>query len=260
VAELVLAFRSQAKDELVQAVFACHERGVVVTDACDLYEAVTGRLPMWHVGDNWGAVLPLAHPGGRALFLAAKRLVDLVGAVCGISLLALMLPFIALAIELDQRGPIFYAQQRTGHRGAYFTIWKLRTMRIDAEGPGGAVWASIGDPRTTRVGRWLRRTHLDELPQLWNVMKGEMSLVGPRPERPEIDARLEQAMPFYRLRHAVKPGIAGWGAVNGSYVDNHAKALDRLEYDLYYIKHQSVGLDLQIIASAARRAVLLRGR
>jgi lipopolysaccharide/colanic/teichoic acid biosynthesis glycosyltransferase len=133
-------------------------------------------------------------------------------------------------------------------------------MNVDAELDNGPVWASPSDPRMTRVGRWLRRAHLDELPQLWNVLKGEMSLVGPRPERPEIDLRLEQIIPFYRLRLAVKPGIAGWGAVNGSYVDGDVKAVERLEYDLYYIKHQSLWLDLQIITSAAHRALTVRGR
>ncbi len=259
-AEIVLAFRGQAKPSLIKAVLACHERGLIVSNASDLYEAATGRLPIWHVGDNWGAVLPLAHPGGRAMYLAVKRTVDVVGVVLGLALFALALPVAAVAIKLDSRGPVFYRQRRTGRGGRSFSIWKLRTMRADAEFANGPVWATLQDPRTTRVGRWLRRSHIDEVPQLWNVLKGEMSLVGPRPERPEIDEQLERVIPFYRLRFAVKPGIAGWGAVNGSYVDAEMKAVERLEYDLYYIKHQSLWLDLQIIASAAHRALLLRGR
>jgi lipopolysaccharide/colanic/teichoic acid biosynthesis glycosyltransferase len=232
---------------------------VVITTAADLFEATTGRVPIQHIGENWGAVLPLAHPGGRALNLAAKRMIDVLGALAGLFYLGVMLPLLALLIRLDSRGPVMYGQVRTGRGGRRFTIWKLRTMTTDAEA-NGPVWCAPADPRMTRVGRLLRRTHIDELPQLWNVLRGEMSLVGPRPERPEIDARLESVIPFYRLRLAVKPGIAGWGAVNGSYVDADEKAVERLEYDLYYIKHQSLWLDLQIILSAAHRALTIRGR
>jgi exopolysaccharide biosynthesis polyprenyl glycosylphosphotransferase len=258
-AEIVLAFSGQATPELVSAALACNERGVIVTNASDLYEAVTGRVPTWHVGANWGSVLPLAHPGGRALYLAAKRLVDTVGALFGLLALVCVLPFAALAIKLDSSGPVFYRQRRSGRGGRAFTVWKLRTMRVDAEA-SGPKWACTNDPRTTRVGRFLRRTHLDELPQFYNVLRGDMSIVGPRPERPEIDEQLQERIPFYRLRLAVKPGIAGWGAVNGSYVDADDKAVERLELDLYYIKHQSLWLDMQILASAAHQALLFRGR
>jgi exopolysaccharide biosynthesis polyprenyl glycosylphosphotransferase len=258
-AEVVLAFSGQATNELVQAVLACNEKGIIVTNASDLYEMVTGRVPTWHVGANWKNVLPLAHPGGHALSLAVKRMVDVAGAAVGLVALAFAAPFVSLAIKLTSTGPVFYRQRRTGRGGRTFNVLKFRTMRVDAE-TAGPVWASDNDPRTTRVGRVLRRTHLDELPQFINVLRGEMSLVGPRPERPEIDEQLERRIPFYRLRLAVKPGIAGWGAVNGSYVDADSKAVERLELDLYYIKHQSLWLDLQIIASAAHQALLFRGR
>lgn len=257
--EVVLAFGGLATPELVQAALACYERGIVVTSASDLFEASTGRMPTSHIGENWRAVLPLAHPGSRALYLAAKRIVDVVGATVGLVSLGLMLPLLAFAIKLDSHGPVIYGQLRTGRGGRPFTIWKFRTMAVGAEAEG-PVWCAPSDPRMTRVGRWLRRTHLDELPQLWNVLKGEMSLVGPRPERPEIDQRLEEVIPFYRLRLSVKPGIAGWGAVNTSYVDGDEKAIERLEYDLYYIKHQSLWLDLQIMMSAGQLALFVRGR
>jgi exopolysaccharide biosynthesis polyprenyl glycosylphosphotransferase len=260
ISELVLAFRANARPELVEAILTCHERGVVVTNASHLYEQTTGRLPTWHVGSNWGEILPLAHPGGRALYLASKRLVDIVGAATGLAALVLLLPFLALAIKLDSAGSIFYRQLRTGRGGRTFRLWKLRSMATDAEAEHGPRWASAEDTRVTRVGRFLRKTHVDELPQLWNVLKGEMSLVGPRPERPEMDAMLERSISFYRSRLAVKPGLAGWGAVNGSYVDEAEKAIERLEYDLYYIKHQSLWLDIQILASAARHALVLGGR
>jgi exopolysaccharide biosynthesis polyprenyl glycosylphosphotransferase len=259
-AEVVLAFSGQATPELIQAVLACNEKGVIVTNASDLYEMVTGRVPTWHVGANWKSVLPLTHPGGRALSLAAKRFVDVIGGAIGVVATLCVLPVVGVAIKLNSTGPVFYRQRRTGRGGKTFTVLKFRTMRVDAEATHGPVWASDNDPRTTRVGRFLRRTHLDELPQFINVLRGEMSLVGPRPERPEIDEQLERRIPFYRLRLAVKPGMAGWGAVNGSYVDADSKAVERLELDLYYIKHQSLWLDLQIIASAAHQALLLRGR
>ncbi len=257
VREVVLALRGRPDRALVDAVLACHERGVVVTDACDLYEATTGRFPIWHLADG-DIALPWTR-SGRALYLATKRVMDVVVASLGLIVFVLVLPFVAIAVKLDSSGPLFYRQSRTGRGGRLFTIWKLRTMTEGAE-EDGPTWAAVKDPRMTRVGRLLRRTHLDELAQLFNVLRGEMSLVGPRPERPEIDRRLEEEIPLYRLRLTVKPGIAGWGAVNGPYVDDPEKALERLEYDLYYINHQSLWLDLQILTAAVHQAVMLRGR
>jgi len=258
-AEVVLAFRGQPSRAVLEGVLACHARGVVVSQAADLYEATTGRFPIWHVAENLDGLLPLVPPG-RALYIALKRLVDIVVAVGGLTFFGIALPVVALAVKLDSKGPLFYRQVRTGRGGKTFRIWKLRTMSVNAEEALGPSWTSVADPRMTRVGRFLRRTHIDELAQLLNVLRGEMSLVGPRPERPEIDDRLERLIPMYGLRLTVKPGIAGWGAVNGPYVDDLAKALERLEYDLYYINHQSFWLDLQILAAALYHAALLRGR
>lgn len=258
-AEVVLAFRGQPSRAVIEGVVACHELGVVVSNAADLYEATTGRFPIWHVTESLDGLLSLA-PLGRALYIALKRAVDIVVSTIGLTSFGLALPVIAFALKLDSSGPVFYRQSRSGRGGRVFRIWKVRTMAVNAEGTAGPSWAAAGDPRMTRVGRFLRRTHIDEIPQLVNVLRGEMSIVGPRPERPEIDAHLEQMIPLYRLRLAVKPGIAGWGAVNGPYVDDVEKALERLEYDLYYINHQSSWLDLQIIAAAVYHAVSFRGR
>jgi lipopolysaccharide/colanic/teichoic acid biosynthesis glycosyltransferase len=162
-------------------------------------------------------------------------------------------------VRLDSDGPVFYRQTRTGKGGAAFLLWKLRTMRVDAEREGPQ-WAGASDPRVTRVGRWLRRTRLDELPQALNVLRGDMSVVGPRPERPEFVTRLAQTIPFYRARHAVRPGITGWAAVQQGYAGSDEEALIRLQYDLYYIKHQSVLLDAYILLRTVTTVLRLRGR
>ena len=158
---------------------------------------------------------------------------DLLLACLAILLLCLLLPFVALAIWLDSGGPVFYTQERVGLHGKRFWILKLRTM--------------LDDEQVTKVGRFLRRTHLDELPQLWNIVKGEMSLVGPRPERPEYVEKFEKEIPNYSLRHSVKPGLAGWAIVQKGYETTAEDALVKLPYDLYYIEHKSLGLDMIIL-------------
>jgi len=168
-------------------------------------------------------------------------------------------PFIALAIYLDSSGPIFYTQERIGRGGKMFRVYKFRSMIIEAE-KKGAVWATEGDSRITRVGKFLRKTHVDEFPQFLNILKGEMSAVGPRPERPEFVKELAQEIPFYRVRHAVKPGMAGWGLVNQGYGSSKEDALIKLQYDLYYIKHQSLWLDVVILLKTILDTLSFGGR
>ena len=184
---------------------------------------------------------------------------DLILASLGMLVLAVLFPLIALAIYLDSPGPIFYTQERVGKGGRVFRIYKFRSMVPDAE-KGRAVWAQENDPRVTRVGRILRRTHLDEFPQFWNILKGEMSAVGPRPERPEFVEELAREIPFYRVRHAVKPGMAGWALVKYGYASSKEDALIRLQYDLYYIKHWSPWLDLVILCKTVVDTLTFRGR
>ncbi len=258
--EVVVATRSAPTPDLADGLTRCHARGVAVTSAVELYEALTGRVPLDWVGDDWLTALPLNHRGTGVLYRAAKRLMDVVGATLGLLLFLPFLPFIALAIRLDSSGPIFYRQKRVGRGGRVFTIWKLRTMRPDAEAEGRPVWARVDDPRVTRVGRWLRKFRIDEFPQFWNVLKGDMSAVGPRPERPEFEQELARHIPFYPLRHAVKPGMAGWAMIHHDYVDSLEDAKTRLEYDLYYIKHQSLWLDVQIVVQAALELLARKGR
>ena len=176
-----------------------------------------------------------------------KRLVDIIGGLGGMLILCLIYPWVAIAILIESKRPIIFTQARLGQGGRPFTVVKFRTMHQDAEADGQAQWAKRGDPRMTRVGRFLRRIHLDEFPQFWNVLRGELSLVGPRPERPVLVAELEKQIPFYRARLLVKPGITGWAQVNygkGASIEGSA---EKLEYDLYYIKHRGLIMDIWII-------------
>ncbi len=256
---LVLAITRDIDGELLQTLVDCLELGVEIVPMPVLYEQLTGRVPIEHVGSNWYVAMPIHHPLTRPFHRLVKRAFDLVGATLGLLVLAPLFPLIALAIYLDSPGPIFYTQARVGEGGRIFRLYKFRTMVPDAE-RGGAVWAQENDPRVTRVGRLLRKTHLDEFPQFLNILKGEMSAVGPRPERPEFVEELAREIPFYRVRHAVKPGMAGWALVKHGYAASKEEAMVRLQYDLYYIKHWSLWLDLVILAKTVLDTVTLRGR
>lgn len=260
VEEIILAITHGLSEGLFRAILDAKEIGVKVTPMPVLFEQITGRVPVEYVGDSWYVALPLDNASTSGLSSVIKRAFDIVAASFGLLLFGVMLPFIALAIRLDSRGSIFYAQARVGQGGKIFTVNKLRTMVTDAEQAGRAVWASKNDPRITRVGKILRKTHLDELPQLWNILRGEMSVVGPRPERPEFVAQLEKQIPFYRLRHSVKPGMAGWALTKAGYVDSLEDARLRTEYDLYYIKHQSFGFDLWILFRTVGQVLMFRGQ
>jgi len=256
---LVLAITREVNGHLLQVLTDCLELGVEVIPMPVLYERLTGRIPIEHVGDNWYVAMPLDHPQTKPLNRVVKRAFDIVGATLGLLFLALAFPFIALAIYLDSPGPIFYTQERVGQGGRVFKVYKFRSMVPNAE-QGQAVWAQENDPRVTRVGRILRKTHVDEFPQFINILKGEMSAVGPRPERPEFVEELAREIPFYRVRHAVKPGMAGWGLVKYGYASSKEDAVAKLQYDLYYIKHQSLWLDLVILLKTILDTITLRGR
>ena len=256
---LVLAITHDVDGQLLQMLADCLELGVEILPMPVLYEQLTGQVPVEHVGDNWYVAMPLSHPLTRTINRAIKRGMDLILASLGMLVLAVLFPFIALAIYLDSPGPIFYTQERVGKGGRVFRVYKFRSMVPDAE-KGRAVWAQENDPRVTRVGRILRRTHLDEFPQFWNILKGEMSAVGPRPERPEFVEELAREIPFYRVRHAVKPGMAGWALVKYGYASSKEDALIRLQYDLYYIKHWSPWLDLVILCKTVVDTLTFRGR
>ncbi|MBI2322432.1 MAG: sugar transferase [Chloroflexi bacterium] len=259
VTTLILAITRDVDGALLQVLLDCLEQGVEIIPMPVLYEQLTGRVPVEHVGDNWYVAMPIHHRGTGTTWPLVKRGMDVVLAGVGLLGFGLALPLIALALYLDSPGPIFYTQERIGKNGRRFRVYKLRSMVPNAEN-GKAVWASEHDNRVTRVGRVLRCTHVDEFPQFLNVVKGEMSAVGPRPERPEFVEELAREIPFYRVRHAVRPGMAGWGLVKQGYGSSKEDALLKLQYDLYYIKHQSLWLDIVILLKTILDTVTLRGR
>jgi len=259
VSTLVLAIRKEVNGELLQVLMDCLELGVEILPMPVLYEQLTGRVPVEHMGGAWKVSMPIHHPGTSMLWPMTKRLMDVVLSALGLCCLGLALPWIAAAIYLDSPGPIFYSQERVGQGGRHFRVYKFRSMVPDAEN-GQALWADRNDARVTRVGRLLRKTHVDEFPQFLNILKGEMSAVGPRPERPEFVEELAREIPFFRVRHAVKPGMAGWGLVKQGYGASKEDALLKLQYDLYYIKHQSLWLDLVILTKTVAGMLSFRGR
>lgn len=245
---------------LLNTLSLLHERGVQITPMFALYQDLTGRVPVSHLGDDWYVALPAHVKKNARTYMLVKRVLDIAMALVALVLSALLIPLVALAIRLDSQGPIFFRQTRVGRGGKLFRIVKFRTMRQDAEKGTGAVWAIDQDPRITRVGKLLRKSRLDEIPQLWNVFVGDMSFVGPRPERPEFDEELEREIPFYRARRAVRPGLTGWAQVSHGYGNTMLDALRKVEYDLYYIKNESLYLDLLILLRTVSVVLKLGGK
>jgi exopolysaccharide biosynthesis polyprenyl glycosylphosphotransferase len=258
VTDVVVAEPARMHAELVKAVVRAYESGVYVTPMANLYEQLTGRIPVEHVGDDWIGAMPQIERL-QGIGRVVKRSLDVIGGTVGLLALALLTPPIALAIKLDSPGRVFYTQERVGYRGRTFQVRKFRSMVEAAEADGRPRWAKPGDPRVTRVGRFLRATRLDELPQVTNILRGEMSVVGPRPERPEFVAALEDVIPFYRARLLVKPGLTGWAQIKYRYGSSANDALIKLQYDLYYVKHHSLVLDALIIAKTIGVVLGLRG-
>ncbi|MBN1438481.1 MAG: sugar transferase [Anaerolineales bacterium] len=243
---LILAITGRIRPELFQAVLDCQERGAEVIRMPALYESLLGRVPIGYLSADWLLTSFLDSVRVNSLYGPLKRLIDVAAALVGLAFTVATFPLLGLLIRLDTRGPILYRQERSGKGGHPIGVWKYRTMVEHAEPDGEARWASPADPRTTRVGKWMRRTRLDEFPQFWNVLRGDMSLIGPRPERPEWIAQLEKQIPFYRARLLVQPGLTGWSQVNFGYVRTVEDTALKLEYDLYYIRHLSLMLDMKI--------------
>ena len=252
--EVVACIGRKVSEEAMTQLLECLSLGVRVSDYASFVERNFFQVPVENIGGEWflQADLELTHP----FYLGVKRLGDVLAALAGLTLSSPLLALAALALKLESRGPILYSQFRTGLHNRPFKIWKLRTMRADAE-KDGPQWAEGGDRRVTHVGRILRRTRLDEVPQFWNILRGEMSLVGPRPERPEFVEKLSREISFYNQRHLVKPGLTGWAQLNYSYGASAEDATNKLKYDLYYIKYTSLGLDFQIILRTA--GALMKG-
>ena len=264
--DLVSIIRSHRIDEIIvgsrdvgdEIIERCFVEGIRVQSAAALIERYYGRVPLDAVDAGWFLRLPdrdlMARP-----YPLIRRAADLVlSAVISVPFVA-AIPFIALAIKLDSPGPVFFTQIRVGQHGRLFKLIKLRTMFSDAESQGFR-WAEPGDRRVTRVGRVLRSCRLDEVPQVLNVLRGEMSFIGPRPEQPGLVEYLAGVLPHYQTRHAVRPGISGWAQVKGGYASSLSATALKLEYDLYYVRHQSLRLDLQIAFHTLFTVLGLRGR
>jgi exopolysaccharide biosynthesis polyprenyl glycosylphosphotransferase len=260
VTEIILAVPRDLSPDMLTTLMHCYEQGITIKPMNLLYEDLTGRVPVQHSRRWWFPVPTWSSATSPTLRDGFKRMLDIVAALVGMVGLVILFPFVALAIYLNDPGPIFYRQERTGRRGQSFYLLKFRSMITDAEKYGKAVWATQDDPRITRVGKFLRLTRIDELPQIWNVLKGDMSIVGPRPERPVFIAQLQEEIPFYRMRLSVKPGLTGWAQINYRYGSTVEDAIKKLEYDLYYIKHQSLLLDVLIILRTIKVVLLFRGQ
>jgi sugar transferase (PEP-CTERM system associated) len=231
--------------------------GVKVEEATSWLERISGRIEVEQLYPSW---LIFAEGFRFSTFSRlVRRSLNFLFALIGLVLSLPLLPFIWLAVKLDSLGPVLYRQQRVGKRGEVFYCYKFRTMRVDAEADTGATWASDDDPRITRVGKVLRSSRLDEIPQLWCVLKGDMHFVGPRPERPEFVEWLSKEIPYYGVRHVVRPGITGWAQVQYKYGNTAEDAREKLQYDLFYIKNASVGLDLLIMFQTIKIVLLGRG-
>ena len=243
---VAVAVTHDKSPELMQTILDCRRQGIRVTDMVTPYEDIMGRLPVQHLSDSWIAFMSNFYPAQQDLQWKLKRAADVVGSIVLLVLFSVPLAIAAVLIKLTSNGPVFYRQERMGMDGRTFQILKLRTMEVDAE-KSGPQWAAVNDERITTVGRYLRRLRLDEFPQLINVLRGDMSLAGPRPERPEFVHVLEKSIPHYGLRHMVKPGVTGWAQVSYPYGASIFDARMKLEYDLYYIRHMGPIFDLRIL-------------
>jgi len=254
---VLLAGADPCSQSYFEDLVAVKAMGIPIEDCHSFYERLASKIAVTDLPPEWIAL----SEGFRRdrLILAAKRAIDVVVSFLGLVLSAPLILLTATAIKLESRGPVFYRQERVGQNDRRFVLYKFRSMAEDAEAKLGPVWASECDPRVTRVGAIIRKLRIDEIPQMINVLKGEMSFVGPRPERAYFVERLKQNIPYYDLRHSVKPGITGWAQISYRYGDSEQDAVEKLQYDLYYIKHMSPIFDLQIIFESLKVIMLGSG-
>jgi sugar transferase (PEP-CTERM system associated) len=240
------------------ALLECRLRGISVEEWPAFYEKVTGKILVSDMRPSW-LIFSDGFVKTRPAIII-KRALDVTLSLAGMIVASPLIAATALAVRLESTGPVLFRQTRVGQFGRPFSIYKFRSMRVDAEGLSGPVWAQKDDPRVTRIGTFLRRSRLDELPQLYNVLVGDMSFIGPRPERPEFIEELERRIPFYRARLSVKPGVTGWAQVRYTYGASVEETLEKLQYDLYYVKNLSLFLDLLILISTVQVVIFGRGR
>lgn len=240
---LAVDLRQVLSDRMAQYVSSCTLAGLDVRAMSSVYEQHTGRLPIVHLAEGWELSTPVLK---TTPYLPGKRVFDLLAVLVTAPITLFLSAVIAIAVKAGSPGPAIFRQTRVGRDGELFTLYKFRTMVVDAEKQGPA-FATLDDDRLTTVGKWLRRFRADELPQLWNVVKGDLSLVGPRPEQVPFVRAFNETIPFYSHRHLVRPGVTGWAQVNYGYADDQADTIDKLTYDLYYVKHMSPWLDLTVL-------------
>lgn len=260
VSDVAVAISGMIKGGTFQALLDVQERGIEVSRMPILYEEMTGRVPVHHLESDWVIRSFVDQVRVSGVYELLKRLMDIIGGLIGTAVFLLLLPIMATAILMDSGLPIFYSQTRLGKGGKVFKIYKYRTMHKDAEPDGEAKLTMENDPRVTRVGNFFRRTRLDEMPQFLTVLSGEMSLVGPRAERPELVAQYQKQIPFYRARLLVKPGLTGWAQINYGYFASVTEMAVKLEYDLYYIKHRTLAIDFMIVLRTIGTVLRRSGR
>lgn len=235
------------------------EKGYPIKSYAHVYEEVTNKVPVQHIGNDFYCYFPFSRNNQNRLYLLFHRSLDIFTSLIGLSLALPLLPFVLILNLIGNRGPLLYTQKRVGINGKKFKIYKLRSMIKNAE-IYGAQWAIKNDMRVTKFGKFLRKTRLDEIPQFINILNGDMSLIGPRPERPEFVKELAKKIPFYEIRNVVKPGLTGWAQVNAKYASSDEDTLEKLQYDLYYIKHRSVFMDLRIFVKTLSTVIFFRGQ
>jgi len=235
------------------------ESGFPIREYMQVYEEITQRVPVQHVDKDFYRYFPFSRSNQNKFYLLTLRLFDIIASIIGILFFVLIIPLVIIGNILGNRGPLFYTQTRIGLNGRAFKITKLRTMIVNAE-KSGAQWAKKNDSRITFFGNFLRKSRLDEIPQFFNVFVGDMSVIGPRPERPVFVKELSEEISFYETRHVIKPGVTGWAQVMGSYGNSEEDALEKLQYDLYYIKHRNLFMDLSIILKTISTVVNYRGQ
>ncbi|HEY9076884.1 MAG TPA: sugar transferase [Anaerolineaceae bacterium] len=260
ISDLVFAISGDISDDMFRALFNAVENGIEINNMPMIYEEILGRVPIFLLEDDWLLRSFVDQAQTNTFYEMMKRIIDIAGGVVGTLIFIFTLPITSLLIILDTGTPVIYSQLRMGKNGRLYTIYKYRTMRQDSEKDGKPQVTVKNDERITRVGRFLRKSHMDELPQFINVLRGEMSLVGPRAERMELVKDLTQKIPFYRARLMVKPGLTGWAQVNFGYAETVSDTAIKLEYDLYYIKHRGILLDVIILLRTVGTVVGFRGQ
>lgn len=235
------------------------ENGFIIREYTQVYESITHRIPVQYVSRDFYRYFPFSRSNQNHLYLLASRLIEIIFSLIGLSFGLVFLPLILLGNLLGNRGSLFYTQERIGKNGKVFKIYKYRSMVKNAE-KNGAVFTTQNDTRITPFGKFLRKTRLDEFPQFINILKGDMAIIGPRPERPVFVKEIAEMMPFYETRHVIKPGLTGWAQVNYAYGDSIEDSLVKLQYDLYYIKHRSIFLDVNIIIKTFSTVLFYRGQ